>query len=327
MMSKSDFGLFLSNFLGSAPKKEKHQSSGNHNHTPKERKESAWREKTCPGAPGQYCGNTVKYRTDWSNIPTYCESCRNREFVKNCSITGCDHKITYKLSYTNIRDVCGRCFKEMERGRQPRVCQICGKVMFVAPGKDFTVCQDCNEIKKIAEHEALRRSVQGKRLAGSYSSMDQFARTLIAFLSSPDNVYLIEIGGSARNEWKLPPMKRGEHIDGGFDRGNLPYNFPTIDLWTNGDATSIKSLDLGASSYRNLNTLDRQIGNYIDDLAGFTGSNHAPGIQSGAIRSLTLLLVVPLMGARDYQLNYLYSVGQGHYARNKKVKIIVFIVD
>jgi len=295
----------------------------------KERKESAWREKSCPGAPGQYCGNTIKYRIDWSNIPTHCDSCRNREFEKKCSINGCDRIITYKLSYTNVRDVCGRCFKEMERGRQPKVCPKCHKVMFVAPGKDYPVCMDCSLAEQMEKHEALRKSVQGRRISGSASSLDQFARTLVQYLHYSDDIYFVELGGSARDEWKQPPMKRGERVDGGFDRGSLPYNFPVIDLWTNGDATSIKSLDLGAASYRNLNTLDRQIAGYIDDMAGYQGNRDPrwkPIIDPSEIKERTLLLVVPLIGARDYQLSYLYTIGNG-YAQRKGVRVIVFIVD
>lgn len=121
-------------------------------------------------------------------------------------------------------------------------------------------------------------------------------------------------------------------MDSGFDRGNLPYNFPTIDMWDekSGEATSIKSIDLGAQTYRNLNAMDGQIKRYIDELASYTGNvgtGRKPEIRTEQIRSKTLILVAPLITARDYQLNYLYSLPQGHYAHKKEVRVVVFIVD
>ena len=47
--------------------------------------------------------------------------------------------------------------------------------------------------------------------------------------------------------WSLPIFKRGRIIEKMFG-GNLVDNFPVIDRWKDGIATSIKSLDLGAKS-------------------------------------------------------------------------------
>jgi len=238
-----------------------------------------------------------------------------------------------------VRDKCGRCFKEEERGNKPRLCSKCNKLMFVAPGKDYTVCRDCNESEKVAKHEALRRSVPGPRIIASASSLDEYVRTLVRYIDSADQVYFVDLDGAARKEWKLPPMKRGAQIDGGFDRGSLVFNFPHIDLWTNGDATSIKSIDLGARAYQTINSLDRLIGHYIDDLAGYTGTSEngwgGTTIREKQIKTLTLLLVVTLISASNEQLNYLYSLGQSYYAEEKlaklkreiKMRIIVFIID
>mgnify|MGYP001788521073 CR=1 FL=1 len=53
-----------------------HSGGSSHQNQPK--KESAWREKSCPGYSG-YCGTTIKYRTDWDNIPNLCPSCKQKE--------------------------------------------------------------------------------------------------------------------------------------------------------------------------------------------------------------------------------------------------------
>ncbi|MDQ5951206.1 MAG: hypothetical protein QG639_483 [Patescibacteria group bacterium] len=199
--------------------------------------------------------------------------------------------------------------------------------MFVQRGKNYTTCRDCNERKQVEQHEALRRSVQGQRISTYASSMDQFARGLVSYINSSDDVFFVELGGEARKAWKMPPMVRGATVDGGFDRGGLSYTFPTIDMWENGNATSIKSIDLGAQSYRSTNALDRQIAHYIDQLAAYGGeSRRDPNINKEAIVERTLILVVPLMGARDYQLGYLYTLRNG-YARSKRVRLVVFVVD
>jgi hypothetical protein len=281
-------------------------------------------EKRCAG-PG--CYNYIKYKAEWSNPPQYCDTCKNKEFEKACSTYGCDRKIKYKLFYKDIPDKCGRCKKELERGSTPRSCDTCGNLMFVQRGKNYTTCRDCNERKQVEQHEALRRSVQGQRISTYASSMDQFARGLVSYINSSDDVFFVELGGEARKAWKMPPMVRGATVDGGFDRGGLSYTFPTIDMWENGNATSIKSIDLGAQSYRSTNALDRQIAHYIDQLAAYGGeSRRDPNINKEAIVERTLILVVPLMGARDYQLGYLYTLRNG-YARSKRVRLVVFVVD
>ena len=48
---------------------------------------------------------------------------------------------------------------------------------------------------------------------------------------------------------------------------SISYNFPVIDRFNNGLATSIKSLDLGAKSYQNLTTLPRTVEEYVNKLA------------------------------------------------------------
>ena len=49
-------------------------------------------------------------------------------------------------------------------------------------------------------------------------------------------------------------------------------NFPTIDAFYNGVATSIKTLDLGAKTYLKNNSVFNKLSGYIDDLARFDGA-------------------------------------------------------
>ena len=50
---------------------------------------------------------------------------------------------------------------------------------------------------------------------------------------------------------------------------NLPQTFPTIDKFTNGVATSIKSMDLAAKGYADPSKIIQTGKGYIDEVAGF----------------------------------------------------------
>ncbi|MEO6062344.1 MAG: RHS repeat-associated core domain-containing protein, partial [Thermoflexales bacterium] len=55
---------------------------------------------------------------------------------------------------------------------------------------------------------------------------------------------------AAQDVWKMRPFDRGQAIEDLLGRSpNLVRNFPGIDRFTNGVATSIKSIDVGAKTY------------------------------------------------------------------------------
>jgi hypothetical protein len=51
----------------------------------------------------------------------------------------------------------------------------------------------------------------------------------------------------------------------------LPANFPLIDSWIDGIATSIKSIDLNAATYQDASRLTYRLNNYIDQLSLYDG--------------------------------------------------------
>ncbi|MCB0375295.1 MAG: hypothetical protein KDD04_05190, partial [Sinomicrobium sp.] len=66
--------------------------------------------------------------------------------------------------------------------------------------------------------------------------------------------------------WKLPPVKRGTEIEiirAGPDR--LPGNFPVVDIYRNGTAISVKSIDLAQKTYRGKKLLSK-VKQYINKL-------------------------------------------------------------
>ena len=96
-----------------------------------------------------------------------------------------------------------------------------------------------------------------------------------------------------RGVWELGPGPRGEAIEGRLGQ-NLPQNFPTIDRFENGVATSIKSMDLSGSSYLDPANITRVGQGYIDKVAGFQGRNWAgTNIRPGDVTGRGLDLAVP----------------------------------
>jgi hypothetical protein len=100
--------------------------------------------------------------------------------------------------------------------------------------------------------------------------------------------------------WSLNPFKRGVEIEKMLGQ-NLPANFPVIDKFTNGLATSIKSIDLNAASYQNIATLNRTMTGYIDSVANFNGRTWA-GVNVSGVTARALELAVP-PGASAAQLS------------------------
>jgi RHS repeat-associated protein len=78
------------------------------------------------------------------------------------------------------------------------------------------------------------------------------------------------VGMLAKGEsvWMANALERGRRIEKTLGE-NLGWNFPTIDKVGNGIATSIKSLDLTASSYQKGNSVFNTLKGYINKLDSF----------------------------------------------------------
>jgi RHS repeat-associated protein len=95
--------------------------------------------------------------------------------------------------------------------------------------------------------------------------------------------------------WSLGPGPRGLAIEAQLG-GNLPAGFRVIDRFDNGVATSIKSIDLSAATYKNPQALSTRLSGYVDSLAGWTGQTTPYGgmvIQPGQVTAKTLQVAVP----------------------------------
>ena len=102
-------------------------------------------------------------------------------------------------------------------------------------------------------------------------------------------------GVSSESVWSLKPLERGVKIENEIGRSpDLSQNFPVIDKWENGTATSIKSIDLNAKSYQNINYLESKVTSYITKLSKWEGTEWAGmNIEQSKILSRELVLAIP----------------------------------
>ncbi|WP_162605275.1 RHS repeat-associated core domain-containing protein [Jiangella ureilytica] len=93
--------------------------------------------------------------------------------------------------------------------------------------------------------------------------------------------------------WDQKPLLRGRQLEQQLGQ-NLPQNFPKIDIFERGRATSIKTINLAAPSYQQSSRLTSRLNTYIRDVERFTGANHG-GIRVSAdmITSRRLRIGVP----------------------------------
>jgi RHS repeat-associated protein len=137
-----------------------------------------------------------------------------------------------------------------------------------------------------------------------------------------------EISGgyqTAYSVWNLSPFARGVSIENMLGRSpQLAQNYPVIDRWFNGTATSIKSIDLMAISYQNLATMSRTIQYYIDTLAKWSGGTWAnTTIRPEQIIYKELILSIP-PNISNAQLFLLQKLQE--YASGKGVNLIIEII-
>jgi len=104
----------------------------------------------------------------------------------------------------------------------------------------------------------------------------------------------------------------------------LPGNFPVIDRFANGIATSIKSLDVNAATYQNAATLNRTVNGYIDSVANFGGRACAGvNVPGSSITGRALDLAVPGAGSAAQQ-SVLNQAVQYGASRGVTVNVITF---
>jgi len=131
----------------------------------------------------------------------------------------------------------------------------------------------------------------------------------------------------ARRVWDLPPLQRGQMLHRLFGQ-NLPERFPVVDYWVpeEGRVVSLKTLDLGAQRYQDLNQLRQAVQEYIKKLAEFRGASYGKEAEQAIIRAQDIKireLWLVISGGNEKQWELLHALKQFAAERNVMLKIIL----
>jgi RHS repeat-associated protein len=133
-----------------------------------------------------------------------------------------------------------------------------------------------------------------------------------------------KLGSEARSVWSLGAIQRGRAIEKMLGAASdWASNFPVIDKVANGVATSIKSLDLTASSYQKGNSVLNTLKGYINTLDKFEGATWAgTTVEKGAdYTSKALELAVQTGKGSESQWNQINQAVQ--YALDKNINVTI----
>ncbi len=129
-------------------------------------------------------------------------------------------------------------------------------------------------------------------------------------------------GGSI---WKLPGWVERGFVYEKLMGGNLVKNFPVIDKFIKGVATSIKTLDLKAATYtKDIKAVYNTLKGYIDKLDDFKGANHGgTKILEEDIKEKILNVGIP-KGATKSQVEQIQQAIK--YGKDKGIKVEINVV-
>lgn len=104
--------------------------------------------------------------------------------------------------------------------------------------------------------------------------------------------------------WLLDNFSRGQLLRQEMG-GDLPYDFPVIASFDDGEAVSIKSMDLTAPGYQQESAANKQVMEHLDDLAAFAGAQYGKNGQNIAIDEeqivrRRLILVIPANSGEEW---------------------------
>jgi hypothetical protein len=133
------------------------------------------------------------------------------------------------------------------------------------------------------------------------------------------------VAEQASEAWTYGWARRGQYFDQLLRDGSLPALFRTIDNFTDGVATSIKSIDLNAATYQDAARLTYRLNEYVDKLGEYKGgvlSNTE--VSLSAISSRVLNLVVPKGAMTEVQGAAIEAVRMRALIANRyPVKIVI----
>lgn len=120
--------------------------------------------------------------------------------------------------------------------------------------------------------------------------------------------------------WDLPNKQRGTKIEELYG-GNLPYDFPIIDIYDNESkvGTSIKSINLNSKSYQDKVNIRRLLKQYVDDIKNQGTINYKQ--KSYVLEGKKLIFVIPMDSINDVNGTVLEEIKD--YARSNGIDITI----
>ncbi len=103
--------------------------------------------------------------------------------------------------------------------------------------------------------------------------------------------------------------------------GNLPYDFPVIDIYDSGSktGTSIKSINLNSKSYQDKANLNRVLKQYVDDISKRSTINYKK--KNYEIKVKKLILVIPEDSLNENNNAILEQINS--YAKNNGIDVTI----
>lgn len=130
--------------------------------------------------------------------------------------------------------------------------------------------------------------------------------------------------------WTMHNFTRGKIIRDVFG-ANLPYDYPVIAYFKDGEARMIKSMDITKATYRDAAAFKRELEEMLSRFAAFSGTKGNPAvaeklqIAAADIRKRTLLLVFPTNRMTEEQSRALLNVMTADAAlRNIQIEIHLY---
>lgn len=140
--------------------------------------------------------------------------------------------------------------------------------------------------------------------------------TVRAWLNGGDGVTTL----NETNIWDLPNKERGMKIEEIYG-GNLPYDFPVIDIYDKSSkiGTSIKSINLNSKSYQDKANLTKLLKQYVEDIN--THSTISYKNEKYHLEGKELIFVIPKGSINDTSSTVLEQIKS--YAKNNGIGITV----
>jgi hypothetical protein len=138
--------------------------------------------------------------------------------------------------------------------------------------------------------------------------------TVRAWLNGGDGVTTL----NETSIWDLPNKERGMKIEEIYG-GNLPYDFPVIDIYGKSSkiGTSIKSINLNSKSYQDKANLSRLLKQYVDDINSHGAINYKN--EEYYLAGKELIFVIPKDSINDMNSTVLEQIKS--YAKDNGVGI------